>query len=151
MNIWAVVWLILLILFVVLEALTVSMVSTWFAGGALIALIVCLIGGPQWLQMLVFFTVSIVLLALLRPLARKYFQPKLTKTNADALLGTTCLVVEDIDNLAGTGRVKVGDVTWSARSEKGEAIPAGKQVTILKIQGVKVYVEEATQKEEVKL
>ena len=149
MNSWAIIWLVLLVGFLILEAITVSMVSTWFAGGALVALLVSLIGGPQWLQVLVFFTVSIVLLALLRPLARKYFQPKLTKTNADALIGTTCLVAEDIDNLAGTGRVKVGDVTWSARSESGETITAGKQVKILKIQGVKVYVEELKKTQEV--
>lgn len=149
MEITAIIWLGLLVLFLVVEAATVSMVSSWFAGGALVALLVSLIGGPLWLQLLVFFTVSIVLLALLRPLVRKFFQPKLTKTNADSLVGTTCLVVEGIDNLSGTGRVKVGDVTWSARSESGEPIPAGKQVKILKIQGVKVYVEEAKKQEEV--
>ena len=75
MEIAVIVWLVLLVLFLIVEAATVSMVSTWFAGGALLALIVCFLGGPVWLQVLVFFTVSIVLLALLRPLVRKYFQP----------------------------------------------------------------------------
>ena len=149
MDIAVIVWIVLLVVFLVVEAATVSMVSTWFAGGALLALIVCFLGGPVWLQVLVFFTVSIVLLALLRPLVRKFFQPKLTKTNADSLVGSTCLVVEAIDNLTGTGRVKVGDVTWSARSQRGDPIPAGEQVKILKIQGVKVYVEEAKKQEEV--
>ena len=151
MEITVIVWLVLLVVFLVVEAATVSMVSTWFAGGALVALIVCFIGGPVWLQALVFFTVSIVLLILLRPMVRKYFQPRLVKTNADALVGTTCPVVEAIDNLSGCGRVKVGDVTWSARSESGDPIPAGRQVKILKIQGVKVYVEEAKKQEEVTL
>lgn len=149
MDIAVIVWIVLLVVFLVVEAATVSMVSTWFAGGALLALIVCFLGGAAWLQALVFFTVSIVLLALLRPLARKYFQPRLIKTNADSLVGSTCLVVEAIDNLTGTGRVKVGDVTWSARSESGDPIPTGHQVKILKIQGVKVYVEEAKKQEEV--
>ena len=151
MEIMTIVWLVLLVLFLVVEAATVSMVSTWFAGGALVALLVSFLGGPLWLQILVFFTVSIVLLALLRPMVRKFFQPKITKTNADSLVGTTCLVVEDIDNMASAGRVKVGDVTWSARSESGDPIPAGRQVKILKIQGVKVYVEEAKKQEEVTL
>lgn len=151
MDIAVIVWIVLLVVFLVVEAATVSMVSTWFAGGALLALIVCFLGGPAWLQALVFFTVSIVLLALLRPLARKYFQPRLIKTNADSLVGSTCLVVEAIDNLTGTGRVKVGDVTWSARSQRGDPIPAGEQVKILKIQGVKVYVEEVKKREEVTL
>ena len=141
MNISAIVWLVLLVLFLLVEAVTVSLVSTWFAGGALAALLVSLIGGPVWLQVLVFFTVSIVLLALLRPLVRKVLKPRLEKTNADALIGTTCLVVEDIDNLEGSGRVRVGDVTWSARSEQVGKIPVGTKVKILKIQGVKVFVE----------
>ena len=151
MEIAVIIWLVLIVLFLVVEAATVGMVSAWFAGGAVAALIVSLLGGPLWLQVLVFFTVSIVLLALLRPMVRRYFQPKLVKTNADSLIGTTCPVVEAIDNLNGTGRVKVGDVTWSARSEAGEAIPVGKQVKILKIQGVKVYVEEVKKQEEVTL
>lgn len=149
MNISAIVWLVLLILFIVVEAATVSMVSSWFAGGALIALLVSLIGGAVWLQMLVFFTVSIVLLALLRPMVRKFLKPRLVKTNADSLVGTTCRVIEDIDDMQG--RVQVGDVSWSARSQDGGKIPAGTLVKILKIQGVKVYVEEVKKETEVTL
>lgn len=149
MEISTIVWLILLAAFLAAEAVTVGLVSSWFAGGALVALLVSLIGGAIWLQVLVFFTVSIVLLILLRPLVRKILRPRLVKTNADSLVGSTCPVVEEIDNLTGTGRVKVGDVTWSARSENGEKIPAGTQVKILKIQGVKVYVEEVKKTVEV--
>lgn len=149
MNISAIVWLVLLILFVVVEAATVSMVSSWFAGGALIALLVSLIGGPVWLQMLVFFTVSIVLLALLRPVVRKFLKPRLVKTNADSLIGTTCRVIEEVDDMQG--RVQVGDVSWSARSQNGGKIPVGTLVKILKIQGVKVYVEEVKKETEVTL
>ena len=149
MNIPAIVWLVLLILFVVVEAATVSMVSSWFAGGALIALLVSLIGGPVWLQVLAFFTVSVVLLALLRPMVQKFLKPRLVKTNAESLIGTTCRVIEQIDDMQG--RVQVGDVTWSARSENGGKIPAGTLVKILKIQGVKVYVEEVKKETEVTL
>ena len=149
MNFGAIIWLILLVAFLLLEAITVSMVSTWFAGGALLAMLVSLLGGPVWLQILAFFTVSIVLLLLLRPVVRKYIKPRLVATNADALVGKICLVTEPVDNLAGTGRVRVGDVTWSARSENGENIPVDMQVKILKIQGVKVYVE--TVKKEVEV
>ena len=149
MEITVIIWLVLIVVFLAVEAATVGMVSTWFAGGALMALVVSLIGGPLWLQVLVFFTVSIVLLALLRPLVRKVLNPRLVKTNADALVGMICPVVEDIDNLNGSGRVKVGDVTWSARSESGEPISVGGQVRILKIQGVKVYVEEVKKTVEV--
>jgi membrane protein implicated in regulation of membrane protease activity len=139
MNMMAIIWLALLIVFVILEAATVQLISTWFAVGALAAMVVSLLGAPLWLQLLVFFTVSIVLLATLWPMARKHLKAKVVATNADALVGKVCKVTEDIDPLEG-GRVKVGDVTWSARTESGEAIPAGTQVEILKIQGAKVFV-----------
>lgn len=148
MEILAIIWLALLIGFIALEAATVKLVSTWFAAGALAAMIVCLIGGPMWLQILVFFTVSILLLILLMPVVKKHLKPKLVATNADALVGRTCTVTEDIDPVEG-GRVKVGDVTWSARSENGEVIPTGCRVKILKIQGAKVFVEALKKEAEV--
>ena len=142
----AFIWFALLIVFVAVEAATVNMVSTWFALGSLAALIVALIGGQLWLQILVFLTISAVALALLRPLAKKYFTPRITRTNVDALTGKTCLCVSAIDNVAGCGQVKVGDVEWTARSTTGEPIPAGEQVKIDRVEGVKVYVTPVTVK-----
>ena len=144
----AIIWLALLIGFVALEAITVKLLCIWFAAGSLAAMIVSLLGGAVWLQMLVFFTVSIVLFAMLWPLAKKHFKPKLVPTNADALIGRICTVTEGIAPLEG-GRVKLGDVTWSARSEGEKVIPAGSKVKILKIQGAKVLVEEVKTKVEV--
>ena len=148
MDIWAIIWLALLIGFIILEAATVQLLSTWFAAGALAAMIVNLLGAEVWLQVVVFFTVSIVLLAVLWPMARKHIKAKVTPTNTDALIGRICAVTEDIDPVEG-GRVKIGDVTWSARSEHGEAIPAGTLVTVQKIQGAKVFVEKAKKEVEV--
>lgn len=147
-NIAAIIWLALLVAFLVFEATTVQLICIWFAAGSLAAMVVSLLGGAVWLQVLVFFTVSIVLLTLLWPLARKHFKPKLTPTNADALVGKICVVTEDIDPLEG-GRVKIGDVTWSARTDGGFVIFAGKQVKVLKIQGAKVVVEEVKKEVEV--
>lgn len=148
MNIWAIVWLALLIVFVVLEAVTVQLISTWFAIGALAAMIVSLLGGQIWLQIVVFFVVSAALLALLWPFAKKKLTPKLVATNTDALVGRVCPVTEAIDPVAG-GRVKVGDVTWSACSQHGDEIPVGSLVKILEIRGAKVYVEKAKKEVEV--
>lgn len=133
-------WFALLVLFIAVETATVNMVSTWFALGSLAALIIALIGGELWLQVLVFLTVSAVALALLRPLAKKYFTPRITRTNVDALVGKTCMCVSAIDNVAGCGQVKVGDVEWTARSTTGDPIPVGEQVKIDRVEGVKVYV-----------
>ena len=137
-------WFALLVIFIWAEAATVNMVSAWFAIGSLASLITALLGGQMWLQIVIFLAVSGVALALLRPVAKKYFTPKLTRTNVDALAGKTCLCVNAIDNLTGSGQVKVGDVEWSARSTTGEAIPAGTEVRIDRVEGVKVYVTPVT-------
>ena len=133
-------WFALLIAFVVAEAVTVNMVSAWFAAGSLAALIAALLGAKLWLQIVLFLVVSTVALALLRPVAKKYFTPRLTPTNVDALVGTVCMCVTAVDNMAGVGQVKIGDVEWSARSTTGEEIPVGSQVKIDRVEGVKVYV-----------
>ena len=148
MNIWAILWLALIVVFLIMEAATVQLISTWFAAGALAAMIVSLIGGAVWLQIVVFLTVSIVLLVLLWPIARKHLKPKLVATNADALIGRVCTVTEEIDPVEG-GRVKLGDVTWSARSVSDTQIPAGTLVKVMKIQGAKVFVEQVKKEVEV--
>lgn len=147
-NLTAVVWLALMIAFVVMEATTVQLICIWFAAGSLTAMVVSLLGGAFWLQILVFFAVSILLLVALWPVAKKHFKPKLTATNTDALIGRICTVTETIDPVEG-GRVKMGDVTWSASSQQGTKIPTGAQVKILKVQGVKVFVEEVKKEVEV--
>ena len=146
MNYWAIIWLVLMVVFIAMEAATVQLISTWFAVGALASMIVCLLGAEVWLQLVVFFTVCIVLLSLLFPMARKHLKPKLVATNADALVNRICVVTEDIDPVEG-GRVKLGDVTWSARAEA--VIPAGSLVKILRIQGTKVFVEQVEKEVEV--
>ena len=148
MEIMAIIWLVLMVLFMALEAATVMLASIWFAAGSLCALIVCLLGGRLWLQIVVFFAISILLLFLLLPMAKKRLKSKVVATNADALVGKVCKVTEAIDPMDG-GRIKVGDVTWSARSEGEKVIPAGSKVKVLKIQGAKVFVE--TVKKEVEV
>lgn len=141
-----IVWLVLMVAFLIAEASTVQLICIWFAAGSLSALLVGLLGAELWLQILVFFVVSIVLLASLWPVAKKRFNTKRVATNADALIGKICLVTEDIDPMEG-GRVKVGDVTWRAHCEK--EISAGTRVKILRIQGAKVIVEEVKNEVEV--
>ena len=133
-------WLGLVVLFLAVEAATVTMVSLWFAGGALAALAVSALGGGYLLQMAAFLMVSTGLLALLRPVARKHFTPKLTKTNVDSVIGMEGYVTADIDNMAATGTVKLGAMEWTARSATGEKISTGTLVKVEKIDGVKAFV-----------
>lgn len=150
MNISAYVWLVLLILFVMMEASSVTLVSLWFAAGALAAAIAAVLDASLGLQIGLFVLVSVVLLALLRPVVKKYVDPKIQKTNVDALVGQECTVTEAIDNLAACGRVKVGGMSWSARSAEGAPIPAGTVVKIEAVQGVKLLVSPVPVPEAVK-
>ena len=131
-------WSVLAVAFLVLEGCTVAMVSLWFAIGAAAALVLSLLGAALWLQLLAFLAVSGVLLALLRPMMRKYV--KSTKTNVDSVLGMEGLVTEDIDNVAYQGQVKLGAMTWTARSTSGASIRAGTRVRVDRVEGVKVFV-----------
>lgn len=140
MNWAAIIWLILMVVFIIVEASTVTMVSLWFAAGALAALVVSFLVDVVWLQITVFVAVSAVLLYALRPLARKHFTPKLTRTNVDAVVGSTGPVTVAIDNVAAAGQVKLGAMTWTARSTSGDPIPAGAIVKVDRVEGVKVFV-----------
>lgn len=140
-DIIEIVWLVLLLLFSLGEAVTVGLTSIWFAAGALAALICALLGGPLWLQIVLFLAVSVLCLLAVRPLAKKFINDKVQPTNADRILGAQARVTEDIDNIQGKGAVTIGGITWSARSEGGQPIPAGSLVRILRIEGVKVFVE----------
>ena len=133
-------WLIVMVVFLLAEAGSVALMCIWFAGGALAALAVAAMDGSFLLQIIAFALVSTALLALLRPMARKHFTPKLTKTNLDAIIGSEGYVTADIDNLSATGTVKLGAMEWTARSVDGSTIKSGTRVKAEKIEGVKVFV-----------
>ena len=143
MNLAAIVWLVLMVVFLAMEASTVSMVSLWFAAGSRIALLTALAGGPAWLQTVLFLAVSAGLLLALRPLAKKYLAPKVTATNVDSIVGSTGLVTAAIDNVSASGQVKLGAMEWTARSTSGQPIPVGTLVKVDKIEGVKAFVSPA--------
>lgn len=143
MNWAAILWLVLMVVFLVTEASTVTLVSLWFAAGALAAMAVSLFHGPLWLQITAFLAVSAVLLTALRPLVRKYVTPKLTATNIDSVIGSTGLVTVAIDNVTATGQVKLGAMVWTARSSSGTPIPEGTLVRVDRIEGVKFFVTPA--------
>ena len=140
MNLFAIIWLALMVLFLVVEGATVVMASLWFAFGALAAMVASILGAAVWLQIVVFFIVSAALLACLRPMVKKHFTPKLSATNVDAVIGARGYVTSDIDNVSATGSVKLGAMEWTARSATGEPIPAGTMVRVEHIEGVKVFV-----------
>jgi membrane protein implicated in regulation of membrane protease activity len=135
-------WLVLLIVFLVIEIATMGLTTIWFAGCALVAMLASFVGFEWPVQLIVFLLVSIVLLVLTRPIALKYFNKERQKTNAESLIGQTALVIEDIDTLRGVGRVEVNGMEWSAKTEEAEGqIEKGQVVIIEGIQGVKLIVK----------
>lgn len=136
-----IIWLVLLIVFIAVEAGTLGLTSIWFAGGALIAMIVAALGGPVWLQILLFLAAALLLLIFTRPIAVKYFNKERIKTNVDSIVGKQAVVTEEINNLQAKGKVNVGGQEWSARSKEEVVIPEGTVVTVDSISGVKLIVK----------
>ena len=139
-------WLAVMIAFLILEALVPGLVSIWFAGGALIAFLLGALGAPLWLQILAFLAASLVFIAALRPLSKKYFNKDRTKTNAQSVVGKKAIVKEPIDNLKAQGLVTVNGMDWTARCEtETERIEAGETVEIIRIEGVKLIVKRTSE------
>ena len=137
------IWLAVLFVCIVVEVGTLGLATIWFAGGALVAAILAMINAPLWAQVIAFFLVSILLLIFTRPVAVRYFNKNRAKTNIDSLMGKEAIVVSEIDNLQGIGRVQVDGKEWTARTiANGITIPVGTVVIVNKIDGVKLLVEE---------
>lgn len=134
------VWMTAMVVCIVLELSTVSLTCIWFGLGALAALLASLFHAPVWLQLVWFFVVSILTLAVTRPLVKKFINSKTQPTNADMVIGQTCIVMEPISNLSETGAVKVGGKVWTARSTDGTVFAPGERVVAVRIEGVKLIV-----------
>ena len=135
-------WVVALVVFLIVEAVTAGLVSIWFVFGSLVALICAALGAAVWLQIFWFVIVSVATLVLTRPLVKRYVDSRSVATNADRSIGRAAVVTERIDNLAATGAVKLDGVVWTARStDDAVAIEAGERVTVRAIEGVKLIVE----------
>ena len=139
----AIYWLILIIALVVMEIITLGLTTIWFAGGALVAFVLSMLGVSPVIQWAVFCVVSLILLFATRPWALRFFsEQKKEQTNVDSLIGGTAVVTSEICNLEGRGEAFVKGVTWTARAEhESEVIPEGAHVAILAVQGVKLIVK----------
>ena len=138
----AFIWLAVIVICLIIEAVTLGLTTIWFAGGALIAFIASLFRVPIAIQFFLFFIVSLALLFLTRPIAIKYFNKDRIKTNVDTLIGKQDVVISEINNLKGEGTVILEGKEWTARSNaKHEILEDGMVVKILRIEGVKLIVE----------
>lgn len=137
------IWLAILAVCLVIEALTAGLTTIWFAGGALVAGIAAYLECGVVIQLLLFFVVSLALLIFTRPLAVRFMNKGVEKTNVATIVGKRAIVTEEINDLKGTGKVLIQDIDWLARSrQENVIIPREHVVEVKEIRGVTLIVEE---------
>ena len=138
-----IIWLAVIILTLVIEILTQGLTTIWFSVGAAVAAVVAVCDFELWWQIGAFVAVSIGVMLLVRPVAKRWMANSITPTNVDQLLREEAHVIEEISNRENTGRVRLRDVDWVARAETDDiVIPADRTVSIVRIEGVKLIVKE---------
>lgn len=134
-------WIALTIVFAVIEALTLQVVTIWFAVGSVGAIIANVVHASPLIQLIVFVALSILTLVIARPYLKKFTKTKTQPTNADVCIGKQAVVTEEINNTLATGQAKICGIVWTARSANdGIVIPEGAVVTVKAIEGVKLIV-----------
>ena len=140
-------WLIAAGVFFIIEMATIGFLVFWLGIGALLAMVTSFITDSIFIQALVFVITSTLLLIFTRPLVNKFIKiPKEIKTNAYSIIGKKGIVISKINNIEGTGQIKMDGEIWSAKSATDEDIPENTEVEIVEIDGVKAVVKEASSK-----
>ena len=135
------IWVAVIILSVAVEAFTLDLSAIWFAVGGVAALVAASLSLEVEAQLIIFVLFSAALLVLVRPFCRKFLKTRKVPTNADRILGQTAVVTEQIDNIQGTGEIRLLGSVWSARSLDDTVIPCGATVRVAEIRGVKAMVQ----------
>lgn len=134
-------WAVMLVVLLIVEAVTAQMVTVWFALGAAGAIVAQLLHAPVWLEWVIFVAVSAAALIATRPLVKKITAAKVQPTNADRCIGSTAIVIEEINNIEGKGQVSVNGTVWTARSADETVFKKDEKVIVEKIEGVKLIVK----------
>lgn len=136
-------WMIWLAAFVVLtgiEAVTMALTTIWFAGGALVAFLMALLGAGKYIQVGAFFLVSLILLIFTRPFALKYVNQRTVRTNVEGIIGKKARITAAVNNDLAEGTAVAAGQEWTARSADGSIIEAGTMVVVEAVSGVKLIV-----------
>ena len=134
------IWIVVVVATALLELATAGLVSIWFSCGGIVSLLLSFCGVREDIQIVAFVAVSLVSMLLMRPIAKKYINPQIQKTNVDNVIGQQGIVVEQIDNILGKGQVKIGGIIWTARSSDNSIIEENAIVIVEEISGVKAVV-----------
>ena len=142
-----IIWLVVAVALLIVEITIPILVSVWFMIGALLASVVAMLGYGTDIQIIVFLITSIILMLLTRPLAKKMLKKnKAIPTNKDILIGAKGIVIETIDNLGQTGRIKLDGIHWTVFSEDDSIIEVDSIVEVIEVDGVKLKVKKGVRK-----
>ena len=143
---WLYAWLGIGIIALVVELITIGLTSIWIVGGAIAAIIINVIGGPVWLQVIVFFLVTFVLLFYTRPWAVKYLNRRTTATNADSAIGQQVRILERVDNIKETGKAMYNGMECTARAADGDQVfEVDELAEVVEISGVKLRLKKISE------
>lgn len=138
-------WLIAAGIFFIIEIATVGFLVFWFGIGALITMVVSIFVPNIYIQTLVFTITSTALIFFTKPFVNKFInKDKSIATNAYSIIGRIGIVTKEINPIMGTGQIKIGGETWSAKTESEEIIPENSEIEVTQIDGVKAVVQLVT-------
>lgn len=131
-------WLAAAVIFLIIEITTPSLVFACFVVGAIGSAVTSTMTESYLIQTAVFAVISIILIPLTRPLAKKITKPSPQVTNVDAMIGKTGVVVKSIDPSADVGQVRVEGQVWQAIAE--ESINEGTKIKVDRVTGARLHV-----------
>lgn len=132
-------WVLAGVIVLIIELLSATFFMLWVAGGCFVAAVVAaLFPGVAWAPWAAFFVSTLVMLYLGQPMARRIQQEKLTPSNVDAMIGREGIVLETIDPVENTGRVRIGSEEWRGRAD--ERIEVGQRVCVIAVEGATLIV-----------
>ena len=134
------IWLAAIVVLTGIEAVTMALTTIWFAGGALVAFLMALLGAGKYIQVGAFFLVSLILLIFTRPFALKYVNQRTVRTNVEGIIGKKARITAAVNNDLAEGTAVVAGQEWTARSADGSIIEPGTMVVVEAVRGVKLIV-----------
>ena len=136
------VWAAIIIISIIIEAITVDLVSIWFALSAAVILVLEHILTLSIIyEIMIFIILSVLFILLTRPISKKILKGKIEKTNLDRVIGQECILSESITS-THKGKTVVLGKEWSATSLNGEIIEKGNRARVHSIEGNHLVLEE---------
>jgi len=138
-EIWRWIWVGAAVVLGVGEMVTAGLFLLPFAAGAVAAAILAFFNVNVAIQLIVFVVASVGALIVLQRFAHK--EGELAPVGAKRYVEATGTVIERIDRLDGSGRVRVETEMWRATTDLNDAIEVGTEVQVVDVRGARLVVE----------